>query len=547
MEFNENKIGIYFYSYNNYTKFSFLFSFSATNVIDFEWELDIINQNILVYYYTNKQEYFNIYSYIMDNGSPLVIANSQPITSSQNHYGRIFCFKLINNMFLFISEINLPIQSYIYDGTNILSNYLSYSYINYTISDIYLKMEGVNVEKTYLLYQNFYSNSTVGNGLMYYTDCLFFNFGSTCILTCPPNVRVDYSLRLCIDCSATIIAPYLFQNNCVGVCPANYGIYNNISCVNCKDYNMQYLNGLCTNITIYANLTLVDNTFNVYKNCSQAGQYYFNNQCLRNCPLGRIVDANNNCLDKCSDGLVLLNQTCYQCINNQVIFNNSCVNTCPDGYTVGQNNTCYLCSKLFNLTYSFNGGCVNSCPDGVQTNPLSCTNCSQIGNYYYVSNKTCVAKCPSNTAIKGSNCTNCKNISQYQYLNKCVATCPENYTSDSSNICQFTTFTSQILDSSSLPSCSPNPCFYGNCSIYLQQTNCTCMQGYFGQLCQFKNSQIPAIAQEASNYVKNIDSSVPLNSSQIGNILSINSFIGQTNSSYQANISNLVYNITGKN
>ena len=123
-----------------------------------------------------------------------------------------------------------------------------------------------------------------------------------------------------------------------------------------------------------------------------------------------------------------------------------CVASCSDTNCISCT-TSTICEACNSATYLLNNGanpayCVTSCPYGAITDSTNrvCTICSLTGKY--VSSNTCVATCPEGYGTDSSNvCISCTASSKVSYNNQCVSTCPAGYGKDASSNCVACTTT----------------------------------------------------------------------------------------------------------
>jgi len=326
-----------------------------------------------------------------------------------------------------------------------------------------------------------------------------FLYNNECLKVCPlgtyPNPngsceKCQDGCALCSNkntCQRCVIGKVLQGTQCQSVCNDGYINVNGVctKCVNprCKKCQVNNL-GQCTECPI--------------------GTFLHKGDCLKVCPDGHFVE-NGSCIPCLSPCVECLNRkTCTKCINNFFVVSGKCTDQCPnkeanqngvcvpcaDKYCTkcspGDVTTCLVCDPGYSLHqgkclkvchkgfYSVEGVC-RPCIKGCEVcnNDKTCIKCIPLEFLY---NGYCVAPCPAGTVQSGNKCVNCnvscKTCSKKDF-NRCH-TCPSPY---------------KLFNGKCLTSCPDGtfsnenrvckPCGIDKCSKCTEGKSCTkCLNGY---------------------------------------------------------------------
>ncbi|CAD8126990.1 unnamed protein product [Paramecium sonneborni] len=311
------------------------------------------------------------------------------------------------------------------------------------------------------------------------------------------------------DCQVCSVNFYLYQQQCIEVCPANITIAN----------LQQQTCDVCTN-----NCQTCQNQTSYCITC-KTNYYLSNNTCISLCKDGTYPNGSQctDCLKKCktcSNGT-----NCDTCANNLLFHQNDCLDKCPDQYFANsgkcsqcniQCNTCennqYRCTSCLNNSFLYNNQCLGQCPEeyynDIDTNKCiqckspcktcksstSCLSCITQTPVLYYYNNSCHTDCLQYYAPEKGQCVQCRNPCKqctttpdicnecypntYLLNQMCVTDCGEGYYKDSQNYqCQFC--------SDPCKSCSNknNNCLSCKDNLYLFKNTCVenCQNGYYQQ------------------------------------------------------------------
>ena len=242
----------------------------------------------------------------------------------------------------------------------------------------------------------------------------------------------------CTECASNYV--YLSDTNqCLDNCSVGYYEYEK-NCLKCSDQ--------CYDCTLYED------------NCTECSNNYYPIQYKRNTcyrynppeyPYNYYLNGLNNEYELCDENCL----TCYgnpkRCMScKQYLLNNQCIDKCPDGmygglfkppenvpYYVKNNKKCYNCNKVCELCYNNTEYCIK-CARGYKKNVFNrCEIVCEPGYYIDYDDNVCI-KCnsPCLTCAKNkNNCLTC--INNYNFLkinsfnnnyNTCVETCPPKFT-----------------------------------------------------------------------------------------------------------------------
>jgi hypothetical protein len=234
-----------------------------------------------------------------------------------------------------------------------------------------------------------------------------------------------------------------------------------------------------------------------FDNCNGCDKIIYQNQCYSECPDGTVYDEVKN--------------TCLDCkLQNLIFYSNTCVSKCPFGY-VNINGTCTSCKAQSMLYYS--GSCYKICPAGTQTKDGYCD--------------------PNNTGTTNNSTTpgfsdQASPIGSFQAIDPTLIK------------------TEDPVDNTVTPrDCNADTCQnFGFCSIKYDRPTCDCLDGFFGQYCQYTN-QPNFVSNFLTTKFNNIKE--PIDSKQLGVLLDFNSLYKADPSVLTPVIAKNLVNIACKN
>ena len=309
-------------------------------------------------------------------------------------------------------------------------------------------------------------------------ECIASTFINPVTRKCQPcstNCLSCTNDKICTVCENNY---YLFENSCRPDCPTGYSktngkclpcaVANCSTCPNNKDCDkclapnvlqdnlckpicdLTYFsnNGICKKCSLYCNQCIDEN------NCTmcQAGKVLSaDNKCIDSCPSGS-VPKNNQCTlckgvkdcDKCDDNLT----NCKQCTGTLVLKSNTCVENCGDNFYTqtricypckeyckkcNDDKTCLECTSGYSL---YKDSCVLNCPNGFRKEngkcvvcPVSCDKCDT---------EKCLI-CTPPTLLQDGKCVPGCSTRYYEFnpaqCNPCGNACLNCLTDKSCNIC----------------------------------------------------------------------------------------------------------------
>ena len=260
---------------------------------------------------------------------------------------------------------------------------------------------------------------------------------SSCVTSCPTGFYSDTTSRSCrpckegcatcdngtncLTCSSLFLDPTKASSeyNCVAAadCPPQYYANStNNKCTRCTDTNCQVCDtsGICSKC--------VDNYFlKTDKTCTtDCGDGFLNDTSDFSCKSCDITGTPTFNCKKC-----YVPGKCSECTGSLILhLNYQCLSTCPDGfYSSTDSNNKNICAI-----------CESPCQNCTASGTSSCTSCIPDK---YLDGNTCVDTCVSPKFNNSNNyeCSTC-GVSLVNYGNSCLATCPNGYYADISNVCQ---------------------------------------------------------------------------------------------------------------
>jgi len=188
------------------------------------------------------------------------------------------------------------------------------------------------------------------------------------------------------------MAYYFKSNKCIAICPlGNYGDIASLSCLSCP--------GAC--------LTCFGGSVSKCYTC--ASNYYLiygTSICNANCPAGQYANSTNNqCMLCASQCITCINSssTCLSCGfstlgANFFFYNNQCLLNCPLSYW--PNSATFTCDVCNPACIACTNGSINSCS--------ICNNVSSTIYYKVIGANTCSTTCPNGQFISSSKPNYCQ-------------------------------------------------------------------------------------------------------------------------------------------
>lgn len=269
-----------------------------------------------------------------------------------------------------------------------------------------------------------------------------FVYNNKCVNKCPPYSQIEYPYNVCKLCSD--VDMFYQDEKCVTSCEKGYELNNeNKSCEKCPMYynsktkkcvtecergeiGNEY--GICekcgNDLFTYLNKCVksckgeIDYEYNECIPCENHSHFYYNGQCLSECPIDTVTDFNMRMCYHCNDRNILINTFSDR-------MNNKCYRECPS-YCVKSKDKC-TCCKDSNMYYDlFNNICVISCEEDSEVDEINkiCIKCKSQNKLYF--NGRCVTECPRYYGEYENKCINCEENAMYLSNGKCVNRCPEN-------------------------------------------------------------------------------------------------------------------------
>ncbi|KAL4499150.1 hypothetical protein ABPG72_017052 [Tetrahymena utriculariae] len=334
-------------------------------------------------------------------------------------------------------------------------------------------------------------------------DITHYLYKGLCYVTCPTTTYIDLN-RECHDCDtscATCGGPN--KTDCI-TCPPGILLYNNAgwTCVNQCPPTNYYSDGTTCKKCDTSCLTCSAGANNNCLTCN-IGIYFYQNQCLVNCPSSTFVNGVNcaNCDNSCLTCSGSSNSQCLSCASPNYLLTSgpkkctscsaslflhidgSCVTQCPNGF-YGTNGSCKACPTQ----------CITCIVQGAT--PI-CASCPPTQALY---NGNCVASCPAKTFQSNNGTTNvcnsCDNSCQTcsgPNANQCLSCLLPNYFQPNTFQC-VTTCSVKFYPVQNTATCAPcdptcyqcsastaNDCTSCSGNLYLQNNTCkaTCQNGTF--------------------------------------------------------------------
>jgi len=214
---------------------------------------------------------------------------------------------------------------------------------------------------------------------------------------------------------------YTDNFTCYDKCQGFNGSTDYLSCVNCKTLTPQQKNYYGKCVIDSGRPYIVTNVdFNVIVDCNDAGKLAYKDTCVDACPDGTATFINGF---ECFDWKKI----------SQFMLNNHTVESCPSplnsiNYYYDDKNICLICNKIL-----YNNECIDECPTGLVVIDKQCIYCATLNKINF--NQNCVDSCPTGSYYDQSSgsCFFCKNQNQLliEGDNKCSDTCPYGYYLDS--------------------------------------------------------------------------------------------------------------------
>jgi len=259
---------------------------------------------------------------------------------------------------------------------------------------------------------------------------------------CPSHQYLDIIQNLCFDCDTTCEScfaaspkdcsscgsnTFLYQTSCVSDCPINYHPINfTHECANClPGYYFESSNFSCVGCDLSC-LTCIDSFSTNCTSCS-AGKFFFDSECILQCPSHYYNDStNNSCL--------LCDKSCFECNGS---YQNNCLSCYPDfklNKNVCLHNVCpsnefwdktdFICQNCNPLCKSCFGSQANNCLSCLDGFVFKTDRCIQIQN---VSVSVIVLDNPSRFILSFSNESLLLSNLFFENLNDSLAMTISNY------------------------------------------------------------------------------------------------------------------------
>ena len=359
-------------------------------------------------------------------------------------------------------------------------------------------------------------NQCSGPSALDCTTCssLRYLYQSQCVLSCPSSTFANSTTNLCDSCNSSCFSCsgpqssecnscqtglFLYLGNCSSSCPQNfYPDSSTNECVPCD-----FLCKACFGSSSYQCLSC-------YQKSVSLIYYFYNNQCIKNCPIGFFPNNTNYICQSCSSSCLTCNgygpTNCQSCPSSSYFYLNECYpGSCPsDTYNSPTTQNCFQCnSACLTCTgptsneciscqfsyYQLGSSCYQFCPSGYYENPTnmtcglcdsSCSNCSgpfpsqcnscQSGQF--LNGSSCVVDCGPGyfgydngceycngkclTCYGGSD-SQCYTCTEFLFLenNTCVYSCsPGRYKNFISNTCDICDPSCETCVGSGFSNCS---------------------------------------------------------------------------------------------
>ncbi|EAR90503.3 zinc finger lsd1 subclass family protein (macronuclear) [Tetrahymena thermophila SB210] len=290
-------------------------------------------------------------------------------------------------------------------------------------------------------------------------------------------ILVDYCTSNCLTCDAKGCSKcsstyFLYNYQCVLVCPDGFASDSNKTCQPCDSTCL-------TCSTPQSNTSCVTCKPNTYLNPDKS--------CKINCPsqywgdnTWKCQQCNSPCYNCKSPGD---SNSCTSCSGTLYLSSNQCINTCPSNtykQTQTNNNICQPCdSSCKTCDGPNNNNCLSCLAPGLfyqQQSKTCVSNCdpNQYKNIQDPNNQTCSAcdsSCATCSGPNNNNCLTCTG-SLYLYQNKCIPNCPVKYYNNIQNNqctqCDSTCYTCS--------GAAPNNCKSCQLPLYFDSGSNQCVQ-----------------------------------------------------------------------